>query len=142
MGLDTSHNAWHGPYSAFTRFRTAVARAAGLKVEPIKYENGMTFDTADIPWEDIAARNPQYLEGIWREPPTDPLHVLIAHSDCDGVILPEHAGPLADRLEGLLPALEAAEAISDMPWSHAEKARQFIAGLRLAVAQNEPVDFH
>ena len=29
MGLDTTHNAWHGSYTGFTRWRQAVAKAAG-----------------------------------------------------------------------------------------------------------------
>lgn len=30
MGLDTSHNCWHGAYSAFDRWRKEIAKAAGL----------------------------------------------------------------------------------------------------------------
>ena len=30
MGLDTSHDCWHGAYSAFNRWRCAIAKAAGL----------------------------------------------------------------------------------------------------------------
>ena len=30
MGLDTSHGCWHGAYSAFTRWRTVLAQAAGI----------------------------------------------------------------------------------------------------------------
>ena len=28
MGLDTTHDCWHGPYSMFMRWRTAIAAAA------------------------------------------------------------------------------------------------------------------
>ena len=30
MGLDTSHNCWHGAYSAFMRWRQEIAKAAGI----------------------------------------------------------------------------------------------------------------
>lgn len=30
MGLDTTHDCWHGAYSAFHRFRHGIARAIGL----------------------------------------------------------------------------------------------------------------
>jgi hypothetical protein len=29
MGLDTSHDCWHGAYSAFMRWRSELCRAAG-----------------------------------------------------------------------------------------------------------------
>ena len=30
MGLDTTHDCWHGAYSAFMRWRQEIARIAGL----------------------------------------------------------------------------------------------------------------
>src|SRR5437016_2133419 len=30
MGLDTTHDCWHGAYSAFMRWRTKLAEVAGL----------------------------------------------------------------------------------------------------------------
>lgn len=30
MGLDTSHDCWHGAYSAFNRWREGIAKAAGI----------------------------------------------------------------------------------------------------------------
>ena len=30
MGLDTSHDAWHGSYSTFNEWRNLIARAAGF----------------------------------------------------------------------------------------------------------------
>ena len=34
MGLDISHDAWHGAYSAFNRFRQKVAQAMGGSYPP------------------------------------------------------------------------------------------------------------
>ncbi len=30
MGLDTTHDCWHGPYSSFNRWRTQLAAEIGL----------------------------------------------------------------------------------------------------------------
>ena len=43
MGLDTSHNAWHGAYSAFMTWRKKIAHLAGFPplelMEGFYYEN-------------------------------------------------------------------------------------------------------
>lgn len=143
MGLDTSHDAWHGSYGAFTRWRNAVAVAAGYEVMEggvIRHSDGrsdLLHDTVLIDWGHVQDKN---YSGDWDEPPADPLIVLIAHSDCDGVIHPEHAGPLADRLAELLPLM--AEDQSGHIWSYRGVTEQFIKGLREAVAAGEDVDFH
>lgn len=119
MGLDTSHNCWHGPYTIFNEWRNMIARTAGLSVD----------------WYSITDDN---LWGEWKSTPKEPLMILIAHSDCEGVIHPDQAGPLADRLEQLLdklPSVSNAEF-----WRY--KTQRFIDGLRLAVENSENVDFH
>lgn len=135
MGLDTSHDCWHGAYSSFNRWREAVAVAAGYAVYDVAdHRSGRIVPTVMLDWGHIMLQN---LLGDWEKPPHDPLIVLIAHSDCEGFIHPEHAGPLADRLEELLPLLN-----DDPIIGHQAKTRQFIAGLRAAVAAGEAVDFH
>ncbi len=138
MGLDTSHDAWHGAYSAFTRWRNTIAKAAGYAVWKVTYENGMTMDTVMLDWGHITEDN---LHGKWERVPDDPLVILLAHSDCDGEIAAEHCAVLADRLEELLPSLPDADMgghIGDL----LPKTAQFIKGLRYAAAAGEPVDFH
>jgi hypothetical protein len=133
MGLDTTHECWHGAYSAFTRWRNELAKVAGYAIADI---NGHT--TALIDWGHVT---PAQLMGEWESTPADPLIVLIAHSDCEGKIHPAQAAPLADRLEelnALLPNEDAHGHIGN--WR--EKTRTFIDGLRSAVAANEPVEFH
>jgi hypothetical protein len=138
MGLDTSHGAWHGAYSAFSRWRNAVEAAAGYPL--MKDENGLVYPS-NINWGAITEAN---LEGQWDSTPEDPLVVLIAHSDYKGAIYPEQAVPLADRLEGLLPHIVE----DDEAWGHIAReggmvavTRRFIDGLRAAAAANEPVHF-
>lgn len=115
MGLDTTHDCWHGPYSSFGDFRRALAEAAGMPplYEMAGYKNGFRA------WDSI---------------PPDVLHKLLNHSDCEDEIEANDCAPLADRMEELLPKIE-----SDY-WR--EKAEDFIAGLRLAASKQEPVEFH
>lgn len=135
MGLDTSHGCWHGAYSAFFRWRNELAKAAGYAFRKEEF-----YDVPAIDWSRFP---PKCLEGDWTgvEAPTDALLYLIVHSDCDGVIRPEQAVPLADRLEELLPKMPTGNGgghIGD--WR--AKTQAFIDGLRAAAAAGESVDFH
>jgi hypothetical protein len=56
MGLDTSHDCWHGSYISFGAWRDAVAVAAGLKSQQYAVRN----------WHSITDAN---LMGDWAEPP-------------------------------------------------------------------------
>lgn len=137
MGLDTSHDAWNGAYGAFSRWREAVAKAAGYAVARLE---GDPHETILIDWGHVADKNYQ---GEWDEPPADPLMVLIAHSDCDGVIHPVHAGPLADRLEALLPDLSSdGEGHLTRYGGYQGATERFIKGLRAAAAAREDLEFH
>lgn len=138
MGLDTSHNCWHGAYSAFNRWRHGVAEAAGYAVWQVKYESGQLSDTVMIDWGHVTEAN---LYGDWETTPTDPLIVLIAHSDCEGAIRPAQAGPLAERLAELLPALPDGDGGGHVRnWR--ETTQQFIDGLRAAATAGQDVEFH
>jgi hypothetical protein len=78
--------------------------------------------------------------GEWDATPADPLMILFAHSDCDGVIHPEQATPLANRLEEMLPLLPDGEGGGHVGnWR--EKTQKFIDGLRMAGAAGEDVEF-
>lgn len=137
MGLDTSHDCWHGAYSAFMRWRNAVAEAAGYTFS--RGDRGYLY-VDQVNWDAIEEKN---YSGEWDRIPEDPLIILIAHSDCDGEIKPEHAGLLADRLEQLLPKMpddDGTGHISRYGWRGT--TQRFIDGLREAAALGEPVDFH
>lgn len=147
MGLDTSHDCFHGAYSAFGRWRLEVAKAGGYHTCLVKDEDGVHRDAIMIDWGHLPEGHlPEgYLYGIWTETPEDPLIVLIAHSDCEGEIFPKQAAPLADRLEGLLPILAAL----DEGGGHIAArggwvgvTEKFIAGLRQAAVAGEPVGFY
>lgn len=145
MGLDTSHDAWHGAYSAFTRWRHAVAEAAGyaiIRPGPLLTHPGVgQYPYVDLNWDVFEDKNYQ---GDWDRPPgDDPLLYLIVHSDCDGVIHPKEGRHLAARLEQLLPKLdtEVFGWYRGQPRSMHDLTERFILGLRKAAAANEDVTF-
>lgn len=143
MGLDVSHDCWHGAYSSFTRWRNKLAEVAGYeiaKIYPIGADPNTIYASPQplIDWGHIEDKNYQ---GEWDVTPADPLIVLIAHSDCDGVIHPEQADLLAARLEELLPLLPDEDDLGHIGnWRR--KTNQFINGLRDAVVRGEDVYFH
>lgn len=143
MGLDTTHDAWHGAYSAFSRWRDKLAEVAGYTFS--KDERGRAI--VDIDWGNIETLIGRDLLGRWPAVPVrpdgtpDPLIVLLAHSDCEGEIQVEMLTPLADRLEELLPLLEGLEDGGHIG-NYVEKTRTFIDGLRSAAEEGEPVGFH
>ena len=154
MGLDTTHDCWHGAYSAFMRWRKKLAEVAGLP--PLELMEGFyqpndigtlqacrrALERGPLDW---MANSIKQLEDqlpiTWSCLRPDVLYELLSHSDCDGELAADICGPLADRLEELLPLLPDKNGgghIGD--WR--EKAQKFIDGLQRAASENEPVGFH
>jgi hypothetical protein len=152
MGLDTTHDCWHGAYSAFNRWRDKLGEVAGYTYHHDVHDlpEGTVMRSArktpDIDWGNIERTIGRDLFGKWPAMPVrhdgtpDPLLVLLAHSDCEGEIQAEFCGPLADRLEELLPLLGDEDGGGHVG-SYRGATEQFIAGLRSAVEQGESVDF-
>lgn len=138
MGLDTTHECWHGAYSAFHRWRLKLAEVAGYKIGEIKNSDGsIARDMVIIDWGRITHDN---IMGKWKKTPDDPLMILIAHSDCDGKIYPRHAKALAKRLEELLVLLPKDDDIGHIGnWR--SKTKYFISGLYAAAKEKKPVEF-
>jgi hypothetical protein len=132
MGLDCSHDCFHGAYSSFNRWRNEIARIAGYEFE--EYD-GIQAPVLD--WDNLTQKN---VEGEWDKTPDEPLLVLFAHSDCDGVIHPEQAKALADRLDAVKHKLPKKK-----DWGHIgswqETTQKFIDGLLLAAENGEDVEF-
>lgn len=143
MGLDTTHDCWHGAYSAFSRWRDKLAEAAGYTFHEIEHGRRLV----DLDWGGIEAAIGYDLNGKWPAIPVrpdgspDPLIILLAHSDCEGELQTEFLAALADRLEELLPKLEGLEDGGHIG-SYVVKTQTFIDGLRRAAAASEPVGFH
>jgi hypothetical protein len=144
MGLDTSHDCWHGSYSAFLRWRHTLAEAAGYKLrEPTDEDRAAGFysQSVDIDWDQF---KPENYMGEWNGfvPGDDPLLFLLVHSDCDGVIHPEQGIHIARRLEQLLPLLDGTTEIGHIRPHMRGKTQQFIDGLQAAAVAGEDVVFH
>lgn len=126
MGLDTTHNAFHGAYSAFRRFREAVCVSTGGS------------------WD---SENRCFLVGDDFSSETHPgLFEFFGHSDCDGEISPEMCGKIVDEMTGLLPAIK--NLTGDFEGGHISRdggliavTQRFIDGCREAAANNEPLKF-
>ncbi len=150
MGLDCSHDAFHGAYSAFNRLRQFVCTATGGSYPPhwihgptgeiLKGDDGSTRYHTAIPDTHFQCGD-DYPREDWPG-----LYEFLSHSDCDGEIPPDMCMKVADDLERLLPKLEA------MRWeSHGhiaarggfvEVVHKFIDGCRAAAQSGEPLDFH
>lgn len=142
MGLDVSHDCWHGAYSAFMRWREKLAEVAGYP--PLALMDG--FYDAEL-WANTFKSYPWHVETAISKLPikwdvfrSDPLVILLHHSDCEGHIDAKDCGPLAERLAQLIPLLP----MSDSPGhigSWRDKTQAFVDGLRVAYRNNEKVRF-
>lgn len=147
MGLDTTHDCWHGAYSAFSRWREKLAEVAGYQVWSVAAEHGGTRPLIMLDWGGIHATIGQDLFGKWPNIPTradgtpDPLIILFAHSDCEGELQPEFLTPLADRLAEVIPLLPDGDGGGHVRNWRAT-TQKFIDGLRLASSRGEAVGFH
>lgn len=156
MGLDTTHECWHGSYSAFYRWRKEIAKQVGIPLDLMRgfYQWEVTEADAEAVGyvqtpEGIGALWATHLcrgaagmlpmEWAWFKP--SPLHVLLDHSDCDGYIDATDCGPLADALALLIPKLPQGDGGGHIGnWR--DKTASFVAGLRAAAQNGERVEFH
>lgn len=134
VGLDTTHDCWHGPYSAFMRWRTWLSlylMTERGKTDPIAKEigyKGATREAIQEAWE----------RGLYDDQSV-PINVLMNHSDCEGDISADMCGPIADALQKLLDEYMPSRALYDEMRPATER---FIAGLRRAAAAGQAVGFH
>lgn len=133
MGLDTTHGAFHGAYSAFNNFRRFLCKSIGGSFPP--------HDDKEL------------LDGYWYfgegySTESHPgLTEFFKHEDCEGEIDPEMCKIVADELEDILPKVEElartepsyGHILRDGGWLAA--TQRFINGCRLAYERNEPLEF-
>lgn len=117
MGLDTTHEAWHGPCSAFNDWRRWVAQKA-LGMDLDKMEG---FCDGGFSWSHIK----------------HPLVPLLNHSDCDGVL------PLAALKEIADSLMELATASEEPPKRHSNEwyCLRFADGCQAAIKAGEDIKF-
>lgn len=156
MGLDTTHDCWHGAYSAFMRWRKMLAAAAGLP--PLLLMDGFYVGTTDdrsmgmqtiftdSRTDPLTKSSIESLEAdlpiSWDCLKPNPLHELLFHSDCEGDIPWQSCAGIADSLEQLLPELSEHGDVGGHIGNVVEKTEKFIAGLRDAASKQENVEFH
>jgi hypothetical protein len=158
MGLDTSHDCWHGSYGSFMRWRIEIAKCIGI---PLQLMDGY-FKWTEISFDDLEKLKPMFnwdgsypswavdlhlavvgapLPLKWEFFAPSPLHILLNHSDCEGSIRWQDCDAIADALEAIIPLLPKDKAgghIGD--WK--DKTQRFVDGLRLAWKNKEDVEFH
>lgn len=155
MGLDTSHGAWHGAYSAFNTWRTEIAKCLGIPLmlmEGFYPKNPGDFDNP-LALIDFAVKANEGMAGnqwkrltenfplSWEAFKPNALHELLYHSDCDGQIEWKKCKSIADELEKIIPKLPD-QNFGGHVQNIREKTQTFIDGLRLAYKQKENLDFH
>jgi len=144
MGLDVSHDCWHGAYSAFHRWRVKLCEVAGLPPLDLMegfYEAGGFNPLGEAESGAVRGHILAQLPISWDCLKPSPLHTLLNHSDCDGSIAWGDCAAMADALEALMPELPADDDAGHIGnWR--EKTQAFIDGLRLAAEQKEDVEFH
>lgn len=120
MGLDTTHNAWHGAYSSFNRFRHELAKRIGIDLQEYAgYRN-------DGQGKDLASIN-------------HPLMDLFNHSDCDGHLTPKQCLLISKGLEEVILKSPIPTELSDRDFI--EKAIAFRDGCMLACSLQENLEF-
>ena len=100
MKIRTFPEGYSGSYNRFEMLKTDIAHAMGFTTcraakELAYYE--FDIDELLVGYDDI---RPLW-SGHWPKPPEDPILALLMHEG-DGVITPEVAGPLAERIEEAL----------------------------------------
>lgn len=150
MGLDTTHDAFHGAYSAFNRLRQCVCEAMGdgssFPPHWVYRADGTIGDAFPAPKKEGLNDELIYIGDSYTRESHPGLWEFLMHSDCDGEIATEMCAKVADELEALLPNIEA------LGWrdgghiaargGFVEVVRKFIAGCRAAAAAGESLGFY
>ena len=148
MGLDCSHDAFHGAYSAFNRLRQFICAAIEGTYPPhwIYSHSGTPLQDDRGGLKTLALSDKYFfLPDIYSRHEWPGLYEFLLHSDCDGEIDPETCLSVANDLERLMPQFEALrwESVGHIAnrGGYVEVVRKFIAGCRAAAAAGESLRF-
>jgi len=151
MGLDTTHGAWHGAYSAFNTWRMLIAQYAGYPplelMDGYYHENDfalleMSFPKGDeIPMSRFRAIKKEF-PIKWEGLKPSALQILLLHSDCEGDISPEDCKAIADALTELMEKIPEDLDCGGHIGNFREKTQTFIDGCMEAYKKNETLEFH
>lgn len=118
MGLDTTHNCWHGPYSSFNRFRRSLGHQIGINIDDYDGYGGTIHKLEEMKHD---------------------LKPLFNHSDCDGRLTVNECKSIVKGLNNILENFNS-EIESD--YNFKEQIIQFRDGCFDAVSKKEMVHFH
>lgn len=119
MGLDTSHNCWHGSYSSFNRFRKSLASQIGIDLDEY------------IGYGEKGTKNLMSIEHN--------IQPLLNHSDCDGKLTVRESRRIVLGLNDILENFND-KIKCDFDLKHC--IIQFRDGCLDAISKNEEIDFH
>lgn len=119
MGLDTTHNCFHGAYSSFNRFRYSLAAQIGVDLD--EYNGYSKSGTKNL--EDID-------HGIMP---------LLNHSDCEGRLKVSESRKIVEGLNAILGNFNN-EIKSDYDFK--DRIIQFRDGCIEAISKREMIKFH
>lgn len=132
MGLDTTHDAWSGPYSSFMEWRIWLAKKIGINLLDME-----GFSDRDY-------TNPNRKRGTVKwETVEDDLKYLLNHSDCDGHLTPAQCNKIAVRLKAIISEMDGD---FEDEWNY--EARMYNAAVRFrkgcmkAYKNKEKLKFH
>lgn len=159
MGLDTTHNAFHGGYGSFMSWRIWVGEQVGIPLELmegfydkehdpfilLKYK----FPDGDELSMGFIRRLEKMLPLKWASFKPTPLHTLLYHSDCDGYINWTDCGKIARELRKILSSMESDNTNSQNPEvgrsiydGMYNATKRFMEGCELAFSKKERLGFH
>jgi len=151
MGLDITHGAWHGAYSAFHRWRCELAKYAGLP--PLEYmeyfyDKDSAFSLLEFKFpngDELAMAELRRLKAQlpikWSCLKKRPLFTLLTHSDCEGYINWKACKPLAEDLKKILDSIPEDVDLGGHIGNFRKKTQTFIDGCMAAYEAKEKLEF-
>jgi len=137
MGLNTTHDAFHGAYSAFNNLRRFILKSIGGSFPPHEDKT-----LKEDHWYWFVDREKKY--GKDSHPG---LYEFFSHSDCDGYIEPDTCLLVAQDLESIMPYIRKL-AKTEECYGHLlgrggyiQATQYFIDGCRLAHERGERLEF-
>jgi hypothetical protein len=119
MGLDTTHNCFHGSYGTFNKFRYELAKQIGINLNDYIEYNGNGNKILDNVDHDLIP--------------------LLNHSDCDGELTPDECKRIVNGLNEVLNNLDSHT--KNNFYNFEQRIIQFRDGCKKAIKLNENVKF-
>ena len=127
MGLQVDYDCYSGGYMGFMRFREWLAQIVGLP-DLRSMEGFQDFD-------------PKEKGHLWDEYRSDPVCLLLDHSDCEGELTLEECKRLLPRLRQISVALDTLYLVPKLS-NNEDLLDQWIEGLASAIGDESGVTFH